>query len=306
LAGASAVFIVSLLIISLGAVLKRIGVFRDEDGQTLARVALNVTLPAVVLSTVPTIALDASLALIPLICLAHCGVVLAAGFRLFRTAEDRTKAVLLMSSTGFNNALFAFPIVEALWGAAGLQRLAMFDVGNALILLGVNYLIASWYGTRAAGGTPRLTFRFVGLNLAKSAPLVSYAVAIGLNLAGLRLPPIVGSFLGILAKANTPVVLLLLGVYLDLRLARDEVRHLLGTLALRYGAGALTGGLCFLFLPYDADYRKVLLVAVLLPVGATVGAFSASFGLNRKLASIATNVTLLVSFALMWLVASLL
>jgi hypothetical protein len=238
------------------------------------------------------------------VCLAHCGIVLAVGFRLFRGQEDRTKAVLLMASAGFNNALFAFPIVEAVWGAPGLQRLAMFDIGNALILLGANYLIASWYGTRASGGTPVLTLRFVGLNLLKSAPLLSYAVAILLNVAGIRLPPIVSSFVGILAKANTPVELLLLGVYLDLRLAPGELRRLLGTLGLRYGAGALTGGLCYLLLPFGADYRKVLLVALLLPVGATVSAFSATFGLNRKLASVATNATLLVSFALMWGIAT--
>ena len=306
LAGANSVFIVSILVIGTGALLKALGILRDKDGQTLARVVLNVTLPAVVLNTVPSIAVDASLALIPLICLVHCAAVLVIAFRLYRLEEDRTKAVLIMASTGFNNALFAFPIVEALWGARGLQYLAMFDIGNALILLGANYLIASWYGTRAAGGTPTLTLRFVGLNLLRSAPLVSYAVALAMNLSGLRLPEPISSFVGILARANTPVVLLLLGVYLDLRLARNELRHLLGSLALRYGAGAASGTLCYLLLPYSADYRRVLLVALVLPVGATVSAFSATFGLNRTLASAVSNATLLVSFALTWAVAAFL
>lgn len=306
LADANAIFIVSLLVIALGALLKRVGALRDEDGQTLARVALNVTLPAVVLSTVPSIALDASLALLPLIGLVHCSAVLTLAFRIFRHEADRTRAVLLMTSTGFNVALFAFPIVEALWGAAGLQRLAMFDAGNAIVLLGVNYLIASWYGTRAAGGVPKLTLGFVGANLLKSAPLVSFAVAIVLNLLHLRLPPLAASLVGILAKANTPVVLLLLGVYLDLRLSRSELGHLAAILALRYGAGAVTGLACWFLLPFGAEYRTILLVGLLLPVGTSVSAFAGTFGLDRRLASIITNVTLLVSFGLMWLIATVL
>jgi malate permease and related proteins len=304
LAGANAIFLVSLLIIALGALLKRLGVLREEDGQAVARVALNVTLPAVVLDTVPSIALEASLAVLPLICLVHSGLVLALSFRLFRRQEDRTKAVLLMTSTGYNVALFAFPIVEALWGAAGLQRLAMFDAGNAIVLLGVNYLIASWYGTRSTGGVPRLTLRFVGLNLLKSVPLGSLAVALALNLLGLRLPPLLGSFVGILAKANTPVVLLLLGLYLDLRPDGGQLKRTAAILALRYGSGAVTGLACWFLLPLAAEYRTTLLVGLLLPVGTSVSAFAATFGLDRKLASIVTNVTLLASFGLLWLIAT--
>jgi hypothetical protein len=182
----------------------------------------------------------------------------------------------------------------------------MFDIGNALILLGANYLIASWFATRSAGGVPTLTLRFVGLNLAKSAPLVSYAVALAMNIAGLRLPLLLQTLVGTLARANTPVVLLLLGVFLDLRLDRQELRHLAGSLALRYGAGAASGALCYLLLPYPADYRRVLAVALVLPVGATVSAFSATFGLNRSLASAVSNATLFVSFALTWAIATFL
>jgi len=305
-ADANAVFLLSLGFIALGYLLKRLKVLEQAAGQTLTRVALYVTLPAVILSTVPEIPLTRSLLVFPLVCLAAGAAALAIGLRAFRGYEERTRGVLLMASIGYNNGLFAFPIVQAIWGTVGVQYLAVFDLGNVLLLLGVNYLIAAWYGARAAGRTPEISPGYILGNLARSVPLVAYLAAVVMNLTGFGLPAPAGRFVEIAARANMPVVLLLLGVYLELRLPRRELAAAGRSMALRYALGTAAGLILYFLLPFDEVYRKVLLVALVLPVGATVTPFAAAFGLNHRLAALAANATLVVSFVLLWVVVNLL
>jgi hypothetical protein len=47
-------------------------------------------------------------------------------------------------------------------------------------------------------------------------------------------------------------------------------------------------------------------VALILPVGATVTPFAAAFGLNHRLAALAANASLVLSFVLFWVAVNLL
>jgi predicted permease len=306
LSGPNTVFLVSLFLVALGYALRRFGVFDEKAGQTLTRLALYVTLPAVILSTVPQIPLTRSLLLFPLACLAAGTAAFLLGLRLYRRYEVRSRGVLLMSSLGYNNGLFAFPIAQAIWGAVGVQYLAVFDLGNVLLLLGVNYLVAAWYGARAAGRSPELSIGYILRNLLSSVPLVTYAVAVVMNLAGLRLPAMAGTFVDTAARANMPVVLVLLGVYLDFRTPSREIGAAAAVLALRTLVGLALGLSLYFLLPLEPLFRKVLLVALILPVGATVTPFAAAFGLNHRLAALAANASLVLSFVLFWVAVNLL
>jgi predicted permease len=306
LPGANTVFLVSLLLIAVGYALRRLAVFDERAGQTLTRLALYVTLPAVILSTVPRIPLTRSLLLFPLACLAAGGAAFFLGLGLSRRYEPRSRGVMIMSSLGYNNGLFAFPIAQAIWGAVGVQYLAVFDLANVVLLLGVNYLVAAWYAARAAGRSPELSAGYILGNLLRSVPLVAYAAAVVMNLVGFRLPALAATLVDVAARGNMPVVLVLLGVYLDFRLPRREIGAAIAVLALRTLVGLSLGLALYFLLPLEPLMRKVLLVALLLPVGATVTPFAAAFGLNHRLAALATNALLVVSFVLFWAVVNLL
>ena len=304
--GPNTVFAVSLAFIALGYLLKRLKVFEEGAGQTLTRVALYLTLPAVILSTVPEVPLEASLLVFPGACLLVGAVAFGVGRRLYNGYDERTRGALLMASVGYNNGLFAYPIVQAIWGTAGVQYLAVFDLANVLLLLGVNYLIAAWYGARAAGRSPEISLGYILGNLARSVPLLAYALAVLMNLTGLRFPGPAALLVETAARANMPVVLLLLGVYLELRVPRAELGAAARALALRYFLGLAAGAALYVLLPFDPVFRKVLLVALILPVGATVTPFAAAFALNHRLAALSANASLIVSFLLLWAVVNLL
>ena len=59
-------------------------------------------------------------------------------------------------------------------------------------------------------------------------------------------------------------------------------------------------------LPADSQMRSVLIVCVLLPIGLTILPFSDEMNFDSRIAGTLLNISLLISFGLMWGVVLLL
>src|SRR6056297_2664624 len=141
-------FLLSLTIIVLGNLLKRWKVITNENGKFMARLIFKLTLPAIILDTVPYVELDVSLAIMPLISFGFSLVVVGLGILIFKKSPREEKGLILMNIIGFNVGNFAYPLVEGIWGDKGLQYVAMFDVGNAFTIFALMYVIAAIYAPK--------------------------------------------------------------------------------------------------------------------------------------------------------------
>ncbi|MFW6329917.1 MAG: AEC family transporter [Alkalispirochaetaceae bacterium] len=293
------IFLSALLIIALGYAVRKSGLLTREQGAVPAKLVLNVTLPALVVETVPQITFTRSLLFLPLIALLHALVAFTLVQLLFRRRTPAERGVITICSMGFNNGLFAFPIVQEIWGVEAIRLLALFDVGNGLVILGANYVIADYF---SRGGELRLgaTLKVVGRTLVTSVPLIAFVFALILNLTGARLPVPVERTVAILASANGALALLVLGIFQSLSLRRSELPTILKVLSLRYLLGILFVLGSVYFLGETVMLRRVLSIVFILPIGMTVIPFSVTFGLDTRLATTMVNVTIIVSFALMW------
>lgn len=299
-------FLLSLTIIVAGYVLKRIGFWGPEDGKTLTRVILNLTLPALILRTIIGIELNASYALLPVICVVWSAFIIGVALLVFRHRPPAERAVVAIGSVGYNIGLFAYPLVNAVWGLAGLQYLAMFDIGSAFTNFGISFTLAAVLSARAQDKESRLRAREVLVLPLKSVPLMTYFVALALNLIGFQLPRFLDDLLAVFAEANQVLVLLLLGLFLSFVFDRSQVRDILNVFLIRYTLGLAAGIALFFALPFDFLYRAVVLVAMILPVSMTVVAFSVKFGFDEKLAGALVNLSIVVSFVIMWVLVALL
>lgn len=293
-------FLLSLTVIAAGYLLKRIGFWGPGDGKTLTRVILNLTLPALILRTIIGIELDASYALLPVICVVWSAVIVGLALLLFRTRPPAERALLAIGSVGYNIGLFAYPLVNAVWGVAGLQYLAMFDIGSAFTNFGISYTLAAVLSARAENRHSTLKATEVLVLPLKSVPLVTYFVALALNLIGAELPRFLDNLLAIFADANQVLVLLLLGLFLSFVFDRRQVRDILSVFAIRYLLGLAAGLTLFFVLPFEFLYRVIVLVAMILPASMAIVPFSVKFGLDEKLAGALVNLSILVSFIVMW------
>ncbi len=177
-------FAVSASIIVLGYVFKRTGILREGAGEVLAKVVLNFTLPAVILLNVPSVPLRGPNVLLPFFSLTASVLMVLIGLVIYRGQERTDRGLSLTASAGHNISLFAIPVAGAIYGSAGVARLALIDVGNAVAILGMGYYIAFRNSpirgehNPGIGGTLKM--------LASSIPFVAYIIAIVMNLAGIR------------------------------------------------------------------------------------------------------------------------
>jgi len=291
-------FLLSLAVIAIGYLFKMIGILNAKHGKSLATIIINVTLPALILKTLSTIALDFSLVLMPLICVAFNVVIAGLAFLLFRKRINQERGVAMLCSTGFNIGLFAYPLIEALFHQAGLKQIAMFDLGNAFIVFGLSYLLGYQYSAKNQSG--KFSLKKAALLLLKSVPFMSYILAITLNLTRIAIPKPALDVLAILAQANMGMALLVLGLTLNFQFDKSHWRLILSIVGLRYACGLVVGAILLWLLPYPITYKIILLFALNLPVGLSSIPFAAELGYDECIAGTVANITIIISFVFMW------
>lgn len=294
------VFLAALLVIALGYTLRKVGLVNRDHGNVIARLVLNVTLPALVLETVPKVDLSLSLAFLPILALLHGAISFLLVQLFFRRRSHLERGMITIVAMGFNNGLFAFPIVQEIWGSEAIKLLAIFDVGNGIILLGANYVAASYF---SRGGYMRLgtTLKVVAKALGTSVPLIVFAFALILNIYGLYLPSPLERAVGIVASANGALGLLVLGIFQSFTIRREDVATIVKVLGLRYFIGIAFSVVTVIHFGSTELLRQVLGIAFILPVGMTVIPYSVTFGFNTRLTTTMVNLTIIVSFVLMWI-----
>jgi predicted permease len=142
--------------------------------------------------------------------------------------------------------------------------------------------------------------------LLKSAPLMSYLIALILNLLNVEFPLFVSDLLDILSRANMALTLLLLGIFLNFRFEKSQWKNVSFVLIIRYSFGLVIGLLLFFLLPFELLYRGILAIALILPIGLAIIPFAVEFSYNEKLAGTVTNLTIVISFIVMWILVLIL
>lgn len=299
------VFFLSLTIILFGFLIKKANIIKEEGGKGIAKIIINITLPALIFDVIISLELVPQLILLFFICIGFSVLVLSVGALIFRNYKGSLKGVLLMTSIGYNIGLFAYPLIEGVWGEEGLQHIALFDFGNAFIVFGFCYIIAAIFSQKNQSAEEKIDGKYIIKKLFTSLPLVSFIIAVILNVLGLKLPFFLSELAAILSRANMALTLLLLGIYLNFKFKKSEWMNVIKVIAIRYGLGLTFGTILFFLLPYSILYRTILLVALILPVGMAVVPFVVEYEYSdklKKLTGVIVNLTIVISFLLMWLI----
>ncbi len=207
----------------------------------------------------------------------------------------------MFCTVGFNIGLFAYPLIGGIYGSEGLKYIAMFDIGNAFVIFGLCYVIAVKFSPTEA----RVDAKHIVKKLVTLIPLMSYVVAIAVNLSGGAFPEFVAGIFSFVGKANGPIVLVLLGIYLNFSFEKGHWKYIFKVLGIRYAAGLAVGLVLFFLLPFALLFRLILLVALILPIGMAVVPYAVQFNYERHLTGALVNLTIIASFGLIWLILAL-
>ncbi|NIR61249.1 MAG: hypothetical protein GWO02_17990 [Gammaproteobacteria bacterium] len=276
-----------LLLFLLGVALRRAGIARTEHGDRLLAVVVWVGLPALVLATITRISLEPALALLPLAAiftiLVTAPVVIGLG-RALRLPR-RTLGAFVIGPLIMNPAV-EYPFVLMAWGDAGVAHLALFDLGNAVLVLTAVYGLAHWFGSEAGERSRPLR------RVATFPPAWAFVIALVLNLTGVGLPHAAAGVLLEIGRWVVFLVIVAMGIYFDVRLVGSGT--LLLAAAVRIGVGGLLGALWILAFDLEGMTRNVVLLGTLAPAGFNTVVFAARENLDRAFASSLASLSVLL------------
>lgn len=294
-------FITSVLIIGLGYFLKRMSLLKEADGSVISRIIFNLTLPALIIVSFHDMNFELSLIILVILGFAF-GVILAiVGILVFKNEPQSLKGMLVMMLPGMNIGLFAYPLVEGIWGLEGIKYFGLLDAGNAFIVFGLTYLLGSYY---ASSGN-QLTLGQSLKKLTNSVPLMMYITVFLINIMNIPIPSFIVETASTISLANMPLSLLLLGLYLNFNFDRQYKKLLVKYVSLRYGVSFLLALLIYLFLPVSEMIRDTLVIGLCLPIPLSVIPYAEELKYDKRFIGVVSNTTMLISFFLIWFITNL-
>lgn len=279
-------------IIALGYAMKRLGWVTDF--RTLSLIAIRITLPCALITSFDQFTIEVSL--LRLSVFGFLAVLL--GQLLTLAIEHRrgrrAQAFGVLNVSNFNIGLFAMPYLATFLGPEAVIVASMFDIGNAVAAAGLGYGV----GLSLAAHTPPKPLKFIA-TVFSSPVFVTYLIVVTLGLLNLHLPDPVISFTSTVGAANTFVAMFMIGVGLDFVLDRNAYRAALRYLLTRWAAAGLAIAALWLLTPFSPLEKSVLTTILCAPMAAMVSGFTEEAGLDVRVSTFMTTVTVLVAIIAM-------
>ncbi len=291
------VFGSALIIIGIGYLLKSFKFIQTQDAKSISKFLMHTTFPALVFATMLKVKLAAALGWLPLIAMLFGFLSSYIGYLIFKKEPQTHRGILTMGSAGWNLGLFAYPLIEGIWGWEGLTYAIMFDLGNSVINFMVNYGMGTYLAGNHGSKHP---IKHVLKKIFTLPPFQAMLLGLAFNIFQIPVFPLAMDIIDTIAKGNKPMVLLLMGIYFSVRLPKLAFAKVFQVLGLRYVLGFSIGLLLYYTVPFDFQYRNMLLICLILPAGMTLITYSDELNFDTGIAAAIVNFSMLISFMIMW------
>jgi len=280
-----------IAIIVLGYVLKRAGVFKEEDFGVLSKICIRITLPGAIITSFAGKEIDPGL-LVLLFLGIGCGVLyICLGFLLNLRSAKEDRAFDILNLPGYNIGCFTMPFAQSFLGPMGVIATSLFDSGNAFICLGGAFGVAS--SVKDGRG---FDFKRIFKALSRSVPFMTYLIMVAMNLLKLPVPGMVIECASIIGGANSFMAMFMIGVGFKLTLGdRSQTGKIVKILGVRYGVGVILAVLFYFVLPFDIQVRQALVILAFSPIGSAVPPFTAELGGDVGLSSAINSMAIVIS-----------
>ena len=280
-------------IILLGYLLKKIGVFRDEDFSVLSKIVIRITLPAAIVTSFAGKEIDPAMLTIVLLGFGGGVIYILLGFLLSPKASKEQRAFEVLNLPGYNIGCFTLPFVQSFLGPTGVIVTSLFDTGNAFICLGGSYGVASMVKDGSGFSLKRIVKA-----LSKSVPFLTYILMVLLNLIRFQIPTPIVSFAEIIGNANAFLAMFMIGVGFKLAGDPRQLGYIAKVLAVRYAVAAILAAGCYFLLPFSLEIRRALVILVFSPIGSAVPPFTQELGGDVGLSSAINSIAIIISIVM--------
>ena len=282
-----------IAIIALGFLLRRVGFFKAQDFDVLAKICIRITLPCAIITSFAGKTIDPALLSLPLMAIACGAVYAAAGYLLNRGRGREVQAFSMLNLAGYNIGTFVIPFAQSFLGAAGVVAVSIFDTGNALICLGGVFSLACM--VKDGGG---FSAKRVIRSLCTSVPFITYMLMLAMNLTKIPVPAFVLSVAEVGSGANAFMAMLMIGVGFRLEFNREQLMAIARIVSIRYALATVFALAYYFLTPFALEVRQALVILAFAPIGSAVPAFTREMNSDSGLASVINSVCMVISIAI--------
>ena len=287
-----------VLIILIGYICKRRGVFAPTDYQLISKIVLNITLPCAVISSFAHFQLDLSLLAAVALGLSGNCMMLFVALMLTRRETLAAKIFYIFSLAGYNIGCFTLPFAQAFLTPFAVVALCMFDVGNSIMCTGMTYALTASCIGYADGHKDRFSMKSIAEKLLHSAPFVVYISMLILSLVGVQFPKSVYTFTDIVGAANPFLSMLMIGMMFEIKLDKQAMGYVKELFSVRYLTSLACAGAFIYFAPFKQEVNYVIALAFMAPCTIIGPIFVEKLGGNVQLASLFNSMTIITSVIL--------
>lgn len=287
-----------VLIILIGYICKRRGVFAPTDYQLVSKIVLNITLPCAVISSFAHFQLDLSLLAAVALGLSGNCMMLFVALMLTRRETLAAKIFYIFSLAGYNIGCFTLPFAQAFLTPFAVVALCMFDVGNSIMCTGMTYALTASCIGYADGHKDRFSMKSIAEKLLHSAPFVVYISMLILSLVGVQFPKSVYTFTDIVGAANPFLSMLMIGMMFEIKLDKQAMGYVKELFSVRYLTSLACAGAFIYFAPFKQEVNYVIALALMAPCTIIGPIFVEKLGGNVQLASLFNSMTIVTSVIL--------
>lgn len=280
-----------LMMIAVAYLFKKMGYFRTEHGKALSVICMKFTLPCAIISSFASFGIDISLFVMIALGLLGNVLLVSIGFMITR-GKSKDERIYYAANIGYNIGNFTLPFTSSFSGPSGVIATSLFDAGNAIMLLGINYPLLDASINKKKG---KAFFKNLWTKLFSSIAFDAYFVMIILSLLSISLPKSAVMIATEIGRANGPIAMFMIGMLLEIRFDKRYIKSASRLLIIRAGVAALLSLIIYNldFIPYEA--AKAGIMAACSPIGSVSPAYVALLDGDVELASFVNTVSILIS-----------
>lgn len=283
------------LIIFLGYFFKAKHILEKEDGNKIAKIVLNITLPCALISSVSELEVGATMVLLILAGISFNVLMLIVGYLMARKREKEVTAAHMLNASGYNIGNFAIPFAQYFYPGAGISYISMFDIGNAFMGLGLTYSIASNVVNAKKGFNIKEFIK----KLFSSIPFVTYMFIFIISILHIEIPKFIQDVTLRLGNANTFLSMFMVGLLLDFKIDRSEIKDVFNIIITRNVIAIILALCVWFYIPIPELPKKMLIICLFAPATSVSPIFSLKCGYKKDMPAMVGSISILLSIITM-------
>lgn len=291
-----------MLVLFLALLLKKIKILHQKDGALTSKMVVYLTLPATILIGVNHTKLSNIFFILMFMGLFSNLLLVFLGKFIGRKATVEECGLYMFDLSGYNIGNFSIPFVSSFFPAA-ILFLAMFDMGNSLMVTGTTQAIVELSSGRKKHGF--ILQEIFGV-LFRNPPFVVYIFMFILAIFGLSFPDEWLIPIRPLANANTLLSIFTIGLFMEFRLPKGKLKLVLKILTWRYLLAFILASLVYFFLPFPAIIKEILLLIFFCPMSFLHMIQAIELGNDKALAGLTISLSMFISLILMSIIVIIL